>query len=161
MRGEIFLNIFLIGLVFNWMGMFFLRAEALGAEQPIGADASVRERDEGDGMECPGKERRGTRWHRGDVKKVRVWLQRCYCSPLRYRKSKVPQELRILLAVSSHTERWAEWACRDRIATNTGKDGAGRGKKKKLPNKKKYNCPHRSKKSPKGQQTPSPGLRLV
>ena len=27
------LNRFLIGLVFNGMGMFFLRAEALGAEQ--------------------------------------------------------------------------------------------------------------------------------
>lgn len=39
--------------------MVFLQAEALGAEQPIGADASVRERDEGDGMECPGKGRRG------------------------------------------------------------------------------------------------------
>jgi hypothetical protein len=26
-----------------------------------------------------------------------------FCSPLRYRKSKAPQELRILLAVSSHT----------------------------------------------------------
>ena len=70
-----------------------------------------------------------------------------FCSPLRYRKSKVPQELRILLAVSSHTERRAEWACRNRIATNTGKDGAGRGKKKKIPNKKN-NCPHRSKKWP-------------
>lgn len=46
-------------LVFNGMGMVFLRAEALGAEQPIGADASVRERDEGDCMECPGKGRRG------------------------------------------------------------------------------------------------------
>lgn len=57
------------GLVFNGMGMFFLRAEALGAEQRIGADASVRERDEGDGMECPGKGRRGARWHREDVKK--------------------------------------------------------------------------------------------
>ena len=62
-------------------GCFFLRAEALGAEQRIGADASVRERDEGDGMECPGKGRRGTRWHRGDVKKEDgrfLWLQRCY-----------------------------------------------------------------------------------
>ena len=61
-----------MGLVFNGMGMVFLRAEALGAEQPVGADASVRDRDEEDGMECPGKGRRGTRWHRGDVKKVRV-----------------------------------------------------------------------------------------
>ena len=41
------------------MGMFFLRAEALGAEQPVEADASVRARDKGDGMECPGKGRRG------------------------------------------------------------------------------------------------------
>ena len=67
--------------------MVFLRAEALGTEQPVEADASVRARDKGDGMEFPGKGRRGTRWHRGDVKKVRVWLQRCYCSPLRYRNS--------------------------------------------------------------------------
>ena len=67
-----------MGLVFNGMEMVFLRAEALGAEQPNGVDASVRERDEGDGMECSGKGRRGTRWHRGDVKKVGVWLQRCY-----------------------------------------------------------------------------------
>lgn len=40
-------------------GCFFLRAEALGAEQPVEADASVRARDKGDGMECPGKGRRG------------------------------------------------------------------------------------------------------
>lgn len=72
-----FLDYFWIGLVFNWMGWFFLRAEAPCAEQPVEADASVRERDKGDGMEFPGKGRRGTRWHRGDVKKVRVWLQRC------------------------------------------------------------------------------------
>lgn len=56
-----------------------------GTGQPVEADASVLARDKGDGMECPGKGRRGTRWHRGDVKKVRVWLQRCYCSPLHYR----------------------------------------------------------------------------
>ena len=62
-------------------------AEAIGAEQPVEADASVLARDKGDGLEFPGKGRRGTRWHRGDVKKVRVWLQRCYCSPLRYRNS--------------------------------------------------------------------------
>ena len=43
---KFFLKIFWIGFVFNWIGMFFLRAEALGAEQPIGADASVRARQE-------------------------------------------------------------------------------------------------------------------
>ena len=44
------------------MGMFFLRAEALGAEQPIEADASVLARDKAvgtAGMECPDKGRRG------------------------------------------------------------------------------------------------------
>lgn len=44
--AKFFLKIFLIGLVFNWMGMFFLRAEALGAEQPVEADASIRARQE-------------------------------------------------------------------------------------------------------------------
>ena len=83
MRGEIFLKIFLIGLVFNWMGMFFLyRLRSLARDNALyGADASVRERDEGDGMECSGKGRRGARWHRGDVKKGGgrfLWLQRCY-----------------------------------------------------------------------------------
>lgn len=81
----------MIGLVFNGMGMFFLRAEALGAEQPVEADASVLARDDGEGMECPGKGRRGTRWHRGDVKKVRgAFFYGCsgvICSPLRYRNS--------------------------------------------------------------------------
>ena len=67
------------GIGFQWDGDgVFIQAEAIGAGQRIGADASVRERDEGDGMECPGKGRRGTRWHRRDVKNVRVWLQRCY-----------------------------------------------------------------------------------
>ena len=41
------MKIFLIGLVFNGMGMFFLRAEAIGAEQPVEADASVLARDKG------------------------------------------------------------------------------------------------------------------
>ena len=40
-----------------------------GTGQPVEADASVLARDKGDGMECPGKGRRGTRWHRGDGKK--------------------------------------------------------------------------------------------
>ena len=91
---KFFLDCFWTGLVFNCMWMVFLRAEAPGAEQPVEADTSVRERDEGDGMECPGKGRMGTRWHRGDVKKVRVWLQRCYCSPLRYRNSHVSSHTR-------------------------------------------------------------------
>lgn len=78
-----------MGLVFNGMEMAFLyRLRPLARDNALyGADASVRARDKGDGMECSGKGRRGTRWHRGDVKKVRVWLQRCYCSPLRYRNS--------------------------------------------------------------------------
>lgn len=51
-----------MGLVFNGMETFFLRAEALGAEQRIGADASVLARDKAvgtAGMECPDKGRKG------------------------------------------------------------------------------------------------------
>lgn len=86
-QNEIFFEVFWRGLVFNGMEMAFLyRLRPLARDNALyGADASVRERDEGGGMECPGKGRGGARWHRGDVKKVRVWLQRCYCSPLRYR----------------------------------------------------------------------------
>ena len=70
MRGEIFFESFLEGIGFQWDGDgVFIQAEAIGAGQRIGADASVRERDEGEGRECPGKGRRGARWHRGDVKK--------------------------------------------------------------------------------------------
>ena len=50
---------------------FFYGLKPLARNNALyGADAIVRERDEGDGMECPGKGRRGARWHRGDVKKV-------------------------------------------------------------------------------------------
>ena len=47
---------------FQWDGDVFLRAEALGAEQRIGADASVLARDKAvgtAGMECPDKGRKG------------------------------------------------------------------------------------------------------
>ena len=66
--------------------------------KPLGRRLAAGERDDGEwmaGMECPGKGRRGTRWHRGDGKKVRVWLQRCYL--LSAALSKRP------LAVSSDT----------------------------------------------------------
>ena len=128
------------------MGMVFLQAEALGAEQPIGADASVRERDEGEGMECPGKGRRGTRWHRGDVKKVGVWLQRCYLFSAAL--SKVQSSTGASdpigsfftygtmggmgLSRQNRDKYWKGW-CRAR-------------KKEKATQQKKYNCPHRSKK---------------
>ena len=45
-RNEFFLDYFWTWLVFNWMGMVFLRAEPPGAEQPVEADASVRARQE-------------------------------------------------------------------------------------------------------------------
>lgn len=142
------------------MGMFFLRAEALGAEQPIGADASVRARDKGDGMECPGNGRRGTRWHRGDVKKggamvaAVLFVLRCAIESPKFHRSfgSYWQFLHIrndgrngLVATESRQilERWC------------------RARKKEKTTQQIYNCPHRSKKSPKGQQTPNPGLRLV
>lgn len=70
-QNEIFFEVFWRGLVFNGMEMAFLyRLRPLARDNALyGADASVRERDEGDGMKCPGKGRRGARWHRGDVKK--------------------------------------------------------------------------------------------
>ena len=61
-KMKFFLKFFLEGVGIQWDGDgVFIQAEAIGAEQRIGADASVRERDEGDGMECPGKEQRGAR----------------------------------------------------------------------------------------------------
>ena len=59
-----------MGLVFNGMETFFYGLKPLARDNALyGADASVLARDKGDGMECSGKGRRGTRWHRGDVKK--------------------------------------------------------------------------------------------
>lgn len=52
-----------MGLVFNGMETFFYGLKPLARNNALyGADASVRERDEGEwmaGMECPGKGRRG------------------------------------------------------------------------------------------------------
>jgi len=45
-RNEIFFELFLDRVGFQLDGDVFLRAEALGAEQPIGADTSVRARQE-------------------------------------------------------------------------------------------------------------------
>lgn len=79
---KIFLKIFWTELVFNGMETFFYGLKPLTRNNALyGADASVRARDEGEGMAglgCRDRGRRGTRWHRGDVKKGRVWLQRCY-----------------------------------------------------------------------------------
>lgn len=58
---KIFLRFF-DGIGFQWDGGVFLWAEALGAEQRIGADASVLARDKAvgtAGMECPDKGRKG------------------------------------------------------------------------------------------------------
>lgn len=142
-------------------GWFFLRAEALDAEQPIGADASVRERDEGDGMECPGKGRRGTRWHRGDVKKVGVWLQRCYLF------SAALSKVQSFTGASDPIGSFFTYGTMGGMGLsrpNCDKYWKGcraRKKEKTTQQKKKIIVRIDPKKSPKGQQTPCPGLRLV
>lgn len=82
------MKFFLKGIGFQWDGDgVFIQAEALGAEQRAlwgGRKRPGTGRRRWYGMPRQGT-KGGARWHRGDVKKVRVWLQRCYCSPLRYR----------------------------------------------------------------------------
>ena len=158
-KGRNFFEDFLDRVCFQLDGDFFLRAEALGAEQPVEADASVRERDEGDGMECPGKGQRGTRWHRGDVKKVGVWLQRCYLFSAAL--SKVQSSTGASDPIGSFftygtmggmglsrpncDKYWKGW-CRAR-------------KKEKTTQQKNIIVRIDPQKSPKGQQTPSPRHR--
>ena len=87
--GENFFEFFFDRIGFQWDGDVFYGLKPLARNNALyGADASVRERDEGDGMECPGKGRRGTRWHRGDGKKGGAIFYGCsgaICFPLRYR----------------------------------------------------------------------------
>lgn len=147
-------------LVFNGMGMVFLRAEALGAEQPIGADASVRERDEGDCMECPGKGRRGgamaSRGRKEGGGMVAAVL--LFSAAL----SKVQNSTGASdpigsfftygtmggmgLSRQNRDKYWKGW-CRAR-------------KKEKTTQQKKYNCPHRSKKVRKVNKRPAQGFAL-
>ena len=99
-------------------------------------------------MECSGKGRRGTRWHRGDVKKVRVWLQRCYL--ISAALSKVQGSTGASDPIGSFfTYGTMGGMGLSRQNRDTYRQGWCRARKKeKTTQQKKYNCPHRSKKKP-------------
>ena len=97
-------------------------------------------------MECSGKGRRGTRWHRGDVKKVGVWLQRCYLFSAAL--SKVQSSTGASDPIGSFFT-YGTMGGMGLSRQNRDKYWKGcRARKKEKATQQIYNCPHRSKKKP-------------